>query len=474
MATFFADTNFFIQCRNAETLPWPEITEDADVVIIISMAVQKELDRFKQDGNGRRAKRARSLNPLFREMVSSEGMEKVIKTKNPQVTIRLASPLDLHLINDNRLDLTQADDRVLSEILAYNNDFPTERANLLTNDINMMVKARHFKIPFVEIPETWLLEAEPDEKDKKLKELERRVSALEEEQPDACIQTVSDNRDLLSHLAIEIIEYEPLQYSVITSILEEVQLVFPMVTDFSKPNFLDITRQYIPPSQREIEEYQNEKYPAWIGQLDQYLRSVPSILEAEARQFDVKFLLTNDGSRPAENLILEFDAIGDIQFQLLSDENMDVSTLKNFPQPPQAPEGVVKSLMDIGFQSLSEMMGPRMPPRLFNPPLHPPKRNRYEFYWKDGRPSPLDKSWAYTCDEFRHQRDAEPFVVSGLITAGVDIQADCGIRCRVSASNQSQPCIVTLPLSIKRVKRNPADDVRAAVLTTIKTLRLKK
>lgn len=468
MTTFFADTNFFLQCQNAESLPWGDVTEDTEVTIIIPMAVQKEFDRLKQDGNGRRARRARLLTPLFREMLSSDELEKTIRTASREIIIKLAPPPSRPINIDHQLDLAQADDFILAEIHAYNNDFFNKKASLLTNDINMMVKARHYQIPYVQIPDTWLLQPEPDERDKKVKELEQRVAVLEKTQPNAFIQAVSSDNTVLSHCEFEIVNYEVLSDSFIDSMLEEVRLRLPMVTVFSKPSFLEIGRQYTPPPQEEINIYQNEKYPVWLEEVESYIRKLPNLLEALSRIVDVRFSLTNDGLRPAENLIVEFETVGNIQFQLLPDDETKTQ-LSGFPKPPKAPEGKVKSFMGLGFKDISEIMGPPFNPRFFQPGSTN-KQNRYEFYWKDGKPNPIDSIWAYTCDEFRHRLDAEPFDLTVLLQDKFDPKCSNAIRYRVSASNQSHPCVGSLPFSIKQVRKNPEGDVRSALQKIIKSL----
>jgi len=66
MKVIFLDTNIFIQCREIEQLPWGELFEkEKHIILVIPRTVLEEIDRFKQEGNSRRAKRARKANSFI-------------------------------------------------------------------------------------------------------------------------------------------------------------------------------------------------------------------------------------------------------------------------------------------------------------------------------------------------------------------------------------------------------------------------
>lgn len=92
-AHLFIDTNFFIQCKKYDQIDWniDELENVGEIVIMIARPVLSEIDRHKQDGNTRRAKRARAANSLFRQMLAN-GKELVSEVGDKQVIFRFAQP----------------------------------------------------------------------------------------------------------------------------------------------------------------------------------------------------------------------------------------------------------------------------------------------------------------------------------------------------------------------------------------------
>lgn len=92
------DTNFFLQFKGAEDLPWADLTDEAidEVELIVLTEVARELDHYKGGGSGRRAKRARKIlsqviQPLL--LGTAPGHEALIRAANPRVSYRLAPVL---------------------------------------------------------------------------------------------------------------------------------------------------------------------------------------------------------------------------------------------------------------------------------------------------------------------------------------------------------------------------------------------
>jgi predicted ribonuclease YlaK len=159
----FPDTNFFIQCREGSQLNWSKLFPDEqNIVLVIPKAVADEIDRQKQDGNTRRAKKARKANSFFREIILSEEGRVKIKDKKPTVEATF-SPPDLESCSlPNFLDLGRNDDQIIAEILRYKATKPGQEPSLLTHDTNPLRTAKLCGLSFVVIPDEWLLEAEPD------------------------------------------------------------------------------------------------------------------------------------------------------------------------------------------------------------------------------------------------------------------------------------------------------------------------
>ncbi len=223
---------------------------------------------------------------------------------------------------------------------------------ILTHDTNLLLTAKLCGLPFVVIPDSWLLEPSPNHRDKKITELELRLQHLEKSYPQIDMSIYDADREQVNSLAIQAIRYEIPTEAELEELMIEVQARYPMVTAFdrSKPTenpyrllpFVTglIEYSYLIPSDSEIKEYQEIKYPEWLKKVKDLIVSIPTRLEQMSHQFGVSFVVTNSGSVPAENIIVEFEAAGGLLIGMPSeDEQMSDNFLSQFPAPPSAPKG---------------------------------------------------------------------------------------------------------------------------------------
>ena len=171
------DTNLFLQARALKELPWNELAHNRDIIILVPRTVQKELSRLKSDGNSRRARRARTATTLLLKAAQATKHTTTIRERDPRVTLRLPIPTKPCVLPDD-LDLTNPDDQIIAEALTFHAQNPNNEAVILTGDTDQIVNATHHHIPYRTIPEHWLLPPEPDERDKRISELEREIRAL--------------------------------------------------------------------------------------------------------------------------------------------------------------------------------------------------------------------------------------------------------------------------------------------------------
>jgi predicted nucleic acid-binding protein len=177
----FIDTNLFLQCSSLDQLPWSEIEKECDLILYIPRVALKELDKLKYDGNSRRANRARKATSLFREIISLKDEKKTIRFKDPKVEITFAPHILLSKELETNIDICSNDDKLIAEITAFRENI--DEAILLTNDTILMVTAKHYGIKFILIPDSWLLPPEPDDRDRRISELESQIKELSESYP---------------------------------------------------------------------------------------------------------------------------------------------------------------------------------------------------------------------------------------------------------------------------------------------------
>src|ERR1700730_3079901 len=89
----FPDTNAFVQCRPLDQVDWSAWAEFDEVRMIVTRPVQNEIDKHKNKGSDRLAKRARLASSLFREIIKSSDDTKVIRETGPTIKLYLRPDL---------------------------------------------------------------------------------------------------------------------------------------------------------------------------------------------------------------------------------------------------------------------------------------------------------------------------------------------------------------------------------------------
>ncbi|MCW2236828.1 PIN domain-containing protein [Azospirillum canadense] len=487
MLILFVDTNFFLQCRDPAELAWEQATGGQDALVLIPRTVQQEVDRLKQAGNSRRAKRARKASSLFRRIIESPDLKTAAHDAGPRIELSFPPPPDPHRARPAQLDLAQADDRIIEEALAYRATHPNEDVRLLTHDTNPMLTARHCGLPCVAVPDAWLLPPEPDERDKALAEVQRRLDTLERVHPAIAVSATDGEGNPMQRVRHRIDAFKDLAEAEIDGILAELQANHPIADSFEGHGKPMPTRpplgiagglagfstrgRYEPPTEAEIEQYRDVDYPAWLRAARTWLEELPEQLEAPVRSFGLSFVLTNDGARPAENVVVEIRAQGGLLIAPPKSRDEDDAEQTDgapdraprLPQPPRPPaaryRGLASSLTDSllrGYGLDPVFATPHIPPFL---PQGRTERDPHAFYWKGGRPVRHQSEWTLTCAEFRHKADPEPFDLV-IFVPRTALITKAAVTCRVSASNLPEPVSVTVPVAIAYDEKDTAAEAR--------------
>jgi hypothetical protein len=430
MLTLFADSSVFLQCHALGELRWQEITTERQIVVLIPRAVQKELDKHKQQGNARRAKRARAATTLFRQIVDSADM--TVEVAQLPVSVRLCFS-ETKPASHPELDLRESDDQIVGEALAYQSEHLEDDIRVLTDDTHLMRTAKRCAVPYVAIPDTWLLPPEPDESAKAVAALEQRIRILEQDGP--VLTIVADEAAANERLEAKGIKYQPLTDREIDLLVAESQKIFPNI-DPHRLKQLPLGIGDQPPSTKEIYHYRDTKYPKWLEQLRTSLQDLHNKLNAVENVGILAFTLRNEGTAPAEQVIVDFTCEG---FSF-------------------APMDWLKS--DLKIAALSEIL-PKRPTRpkvrRFNVvPLAPPvlndrfvspigRRDQYEFYPREGEGEQMGRTVSFECEEFRHQHDPQQLMLG--VIPGRQLGSHGVVHVRVGARNLRAPVLHDQPIA---------------------------
>jgi PIN domain len=454
----FADTNLFLQCKALSQISWVEVAAGGqDITILVPATVQREIDRLKGDGNGRRALRARTANGILREILRSADEEEVLRENNPRVVLRIAPRAAERRIYAE-LDLQWPDDQIVAEALDYRAEHPSDIVRVLSGDTGILLAAKRAGIEAIEIPDAWLLDPEPDRQSKQITELQRRLTALERVHPVLRVDAHNAVGAQIETLEAEIRVFPPLSEEILDRLMAEVCTIHPRRENFeTSPTELMKMRvglSYVaPPEAQDIEDYHHE-YQKWESSVRKFLQRLPAILNHLNSRALLRLVVSNEGAAPATGLLVEIHALGGLSF-LRKDEEKEPEL--KLARPPAPPRGRLVSNM-VDFSNLFGITNPisglrdSYIPRIADLSQFTP-RDPNAFYWKYRRPT----EWGCSCDEFRHHGDPEAFDLT-LVTS-----QSGAINYRVTASNMPEAVKGTIPVKLTKVDGDTAAMAREII-----------
>ena len=474
------DTNVLMQCRHLSELPWKEEFPGFDSITLVVIApVLREVDRQK-GGQGRLAKRARKISSLIGQLLESPSVDISKDSSLPIVKLisrdELRPDSELHA----HLDYAQADDAIVGIVSALAKVYAGEPIKLLSNDNGVLLSARRVEVPFHRVPASWLLSAESDEDQKKIKNLEGELKRLRKNEPVCLIEV----EELPWRFNVD--RYEPLSEPQIQELLGMLKREFPEETDFGSrersmrspaPGLHGLyahfgQEEFIPATDSEILEYQQERYPQRITACEELLRRLHGDLEKATAAPLARISLVNDGSRPAEDVRVSFSMRGGGLLIKLPAEEEEPSSVElenglqlevglrdsriELPRPPSPPKGCWRkvkhfdameriaslSRTGLGLDSFgSQVMG-------FRHPILPMQREPDAFYWVSGmRPEHPRPHAELTCQQWRHRSTSESFEFEIVWLGGVESRKGA-LHVEIHASNLPDPVTKAIPIEV--------------------------
>jgi hypothetical protein len=366
---FFVDTNFFLQCKKYDQLKWSEITNDTDITILITRPVQVEIDKLKNDGNTRRAKRARETTSLFRQILAEDNLSFLVKTPSNNITIKFAKQYSDDILTQSNpsLDMSNYDDKILAILNNYLLESPNtiKPCAFLSNDTNPLLTAKLNNLPVKQIPDTWLLGPENNEKDKEILKLKQQLFEYQKKEPIIKVEFKTNNyissTESFNKFDVKIQIFKQIDQSDdIEKFVDSFVKKHPKQTDFSVyenglTNSLSrITHSmqtYYPPSDNKINEY-NKKYQIWKEALYELISGYADKKNKFAYMFPFHITLKNNGNVPAEDLLLDFDVLSGGKL-IPPDFNDEVFIKRwSYPAPPKPPEGKWKNVFSSPVEEI--------------------------------------------------------------------------------------------------------------------------
>lgn len=506
----FPDTHFFLHFRDAPELPWGEITSDDEVRLVVCRTIQREIDRKEHELRGRPQKRARKFAGQLGDIGVSDA-PLVLRENGPRVTLdyrrRQAGWQPPAGLSEG-----WGDDMMVADALAFM-DATGESVAVLTNDIGVYQTAGEHGVRafLLRGKQHWQLPDESDDRDKELAKLKAENSELRRSGPAVTLSTQVGGVSV-GEISIEVVRFAPLDMDQIQRLMGKLRERHPLVTDFSKPNaagMFDYSASYPSilsnwmetyddeaPSEEEIRIYTEDSYPTWLQQAQVYLERLSERLEDLEPEAQVTFQLFNQGTGPAERVILEFKTLGSLllaeQPKKSDDEENEAPTPNDraFPMPPAAPswKRVRRKNPNSVFEVMRDMAaihdqlgrfgearyGTAMALTAPSPPDFGrfPERDPHGFYWND-RPKEPSQKWSFTCDDFRHQADPEDFSARILVLRDNLPSGRVGVRVRLSARNMRSVFENIVPVRVVVSDGNTEDEALKLIPSKFSGLRFK-
>jgi rRNA-processing protein FCF1 len=443
------DTNLFLQCKAIDELSWIDLFPSVDeIAIIIPRVVISELDRLKNDGNLRRAKRSRASVSRFAEMLEKMDQPFVIRKSNPKVSMRFAPRTRLLPEQFPDLDLSRPDDRFVAE--AQNLAIKHVEVVIVTGDIGLELMAREMNLRVQRLPDNWRLPPEPDPTEREL----LRLKQAAQKEPNLKVSFLNQSGTKVSEIfEHSLLRPTPLDSATRSRVISEIKANNPLssiVSQLSNPMTPLRTINLLGVSTDQTERYA-DKYRRWCGELDKWVDELPQLIHLRSRAFGLKIHIHNSGSGPADELRLDLQLSLGFSFAKRNILDFKVSP----PPPPEAP----RSAFDY------------VRPQIIMPTLarqlarFREERDPFEFYYRvapeEGVCSP---TISLTCDSLHHESSA---TVLTAITVDENVNSGA-MSLSLSARNIKAPLSVKLPLRIveREIEVEEKDEYLMLLLNT--------
>ncbi len=452
---FIVDTNLFHECHSLvrSDFPWHAIGDFDVIELVVPEPVQAELDRQKKDTRARLRRRAVEAVSWFRELLQQDLDEKVLRESNPRVILRMdvTLPSSAH---PGVLDNSVTDDRIVGVAVALAEAEPTVDVRLLTHDTRPAAKARAIRLRYVLVPEEWIREPEQDELQKENQRLQEENERLRAASPDLNQRGRGSRkcRDAASDGACG--AYQRRGERPGASLTERFSLV--KLESKQRAQLSDLSslfaehssrRHYIPPSEEEIEYYRTVTYPTWVDSCIHQLQAVPRALNLSTPAQSLNIVLLNDGSRPAENVLIHFVGRGSLFIAPPPHKERPAPRLPEIPPLPAFPQGHwVRDGKPIADGTIIQPSLPDILSGLSRTHMafH---REDEAFYYEPNRPDAPVEAFSLTCRRLRHGLGPKLFEIE-IFPQENKSEVRGAIEVQVSASNVSDLQKLIVPIKV--------------------------
>ncbi|HVB59195.1 MAG TPA: PIN domain-containing protein [Candidatus Acidoferrales bacterium] len=332
-AVLFLDANVFLHFAPMEDVDWPRLAKVELIRLMICQATIRDLDKVKAFGQSKKI-RHRAGSALTRLGTLLNRPAPVYVRQNVELSFRSDDPLIDFAAH--RLSKDQSDDWLLATILEFRSESPENRIALVTNDVGLKLKASSgHAVQCIELPEQYKLPEEPDPEQKRIQELEQELSVWKRQAPNLKL-AFSNGAD---HIRFRLAKPPLLSDADLARKMNDVRAPYPKMAKPQAYSIATLSMGMVGP--QEAERY-NERLDRFYSAYERYFRETDAATDTKSRLFQFELVLSNVGSRPAEDIDVCLILPDGLR---VSDDADSLCRFPEEPKPPAGPRGAVEEMM---------------------------------------------------------------------------------------------------------------------------------
>lgn len=329
MNYIFLDTNVFIHFKDFDQIDWKNlISSDEDFLITIVPTVIDELDSHKYNKNPKISKRIKRILPKIENYITTDQLVKLITSR----------PKNETFIN-NQLNKNEQDDSIFASIIEFKSIL-SEKDNIIyiTYDTGPRLKAKTLSINCLKINESYLLPNEPDENEKRSKELEKELNKFKNQSPKVIIGFLENDNFYKCESKKDLKSKEIFISESVSELKEKFNYLEKIDFENSTNNLLKIL-SFQALSDDQIKRY-NSELDLFFAKYEDYYSSIFDMVSYENECIEIKLIIRNDGTAPGEDIDIEFHF----------PDGFELLTKKGFPKTSKEPQAPYKPKNKFDYQ----------------------------------------------------------------------------------------------------------------------------
>jgi rRNA-processing protein FCF1 len=319
--TIFVDTNTFLHYAPPEEIDWFRIVGTNSIRIIISYVVLRELDKIKYENRSSKIKeRARESLRRIEKYSSAE------QNSDSGLSFLITDHVSGFNFLKHGLDPQLFDDRIIGDIITYRKTHKKNNIILLTNDLSFNFRAKKYEIDSISLGDEYKLKEEPDENEKKIKQLERELAYYKDKNPQPKISFHGGHNRKVFKIRKP---YEPKEGN-IDNIISRIKRSNPRIEARIGGGLFDIMNGI---TSEEMERY-NKEYSDYERAIEKYVKESTEWKNIVRRSIKLELILFNHGNAPAEDIDISLVFPGHVKL-IRSDYFPKLIGKPEYPEEPK-------------------------------------------------------------------------------------------------------------------------------------------